>query len=70
MEERPVYGRGRPSPHKPRPVTAIRYRLTTTIRPQTERIRRLEEEAGCFVLLTNVPTAGDLAHNAGAVLTA
>ena len=45
VEERPVYGRGRPSPHKPRPVKAIRYRLTTTISPQTERIRRLEEEA-------------------------
>ena len=64
VEERPVYGRGRPSPHTPRPVKAIRYRLTTTISPETERIRRLEEEAGCFVLLTNVPTAGDLAHNA------
>jgi transposase len=70
VEERPVYGRGRPSPHKPRPVKAIRYRLTSTISPQTERIRRLEEEAGCFVLLTNVPTAGDLAHNAGEVLKA
>jgi transposase len=70
VEERPVYGRGRPSPHKPRPVKAIRYRLQTTISPQTERIRRLEEEAGCFVLRTNVPTAGDLAHTAGAVLKA
>lgn len=67
---RPVYGRGRPSPHKPRPVKAIRSRLTTTISPQTERIRRLEEEAGCFVLLTNVPTAGDLAHHAGEGLKA
>jgi transposase len=25
VEERPVYGRGRPSPHQPRPVKAIRY---------------------------------------------
>src|SRR5437870_10054157 len=24
VEERPVYGRGRPSPHKPRPITALR----------------------------------------------
>jgi transposase len=70
VEERPVYGRGRPSPHKLRPVKAIRYRLKTTISPQTERILRLEAEAGCFVLLTNVPTAGDLAHNAGEVLQA
>jgi transposase len=69
VEEQLVYGRGRPSAHKPRPVTAIRYRLKTTISPQTERIGRLEEEAGCFVLLTNVPMAGDLAHNARDILT-
>ena len=69
VEERPVYGRGRPSPQQPRPIKALRYRLKTTISPQTERIARLEEEAGCFVLLTNVPTAGDLAHSARALLT-
>ncbi len=69
VEERPVYGRGRPSSHKPRPIKAMRYRLKTTISPQTERIARLEEEAGCFVLLTNVPTAGDLAHSARDILT-
>jgi transposase len=69
VEERPVYGRGRPSAQKPRPVKAMRYRLKTTIHPQTERIVRLEEEAGCFVLLTNVPTTGDLAHSARDILT-
>src|SRR5436309_92668 len=69
VEERPVYGRGRPSAHTPRPVKALRYRLKTTIRPHTERIRRMEEEAGCFVLLTNVPTAGDMAHSAREILT-
>jgi transposase len=69
VEERPVYGRGRPSPHKPRTVKALRYRLKTTIRPQTERIGRMEQEAGCFVLLTNVPTAGHLAHRARDLLS-
>ena len=69
VEERPLYGRGRPSPHKPRSVKAMRYRLKTTIKLQTERILRLAEEAGCFVLLTNVPTAGDLAHSARGILT-
>jgi transposase len=68
-EERPVYGRGRPSAHKPRPITAMPYRLKTAISPQTERIARLEEEAGCFVLLTNVPTVGELAHSARDILT-
>jgi transposase len=69
VEERPVYGRGRPSPHKPRPIKALRYRLKTAISMQTERIARLEEEAGCFVLLTNVPTAGPRAHSARDILT-
>src|SRR5712691_9204032 len=69
VEEQPVYGRGRPSAQKPRPVKAMRYRLKTTIRPQTEYIVRREEEAGCFVLLTNVPIAGDLAHSARDILT-
>jgi transposase len=69
VEERSVYGRGRPSSHKPRPSKATRYRLKTTISPRTECIGRMEEEAGCFVLLTNVPTAGDLAHSAREILT-
>ncbi len=69
VEERPLYGRGRPSPHKPRPVKALRYRLKTTISSHTERIGRMEEEAGCFVLLTNVPPAGTPAHSARDILT-
>src|SRR5262250_747596 len=69
VEERPVYGRGRPSPQKPRPIKAMRYRLQTAISPQTEHITRLEAAAGCFVLLTNVPTEGDLAHSARDLLT-
>jgi transposase len=69
VEERPVYGRGRPSLQKPRPIKAMHYRLKTAISPQSEHMARLEEEAGCFVLLTNVPTAGDLAHSARDILT-
>jgi transposase len=69
VEERPQYGRGRPSATKPRAVKAMRYRLQSTVSAQTERMARLYEEAGCFVLLTNVPTAGDLAHSAGEVLS-
>ena len=69
VEERPQYGRGRPSATKPRAVKAMRYGLQTTVSAQTARIAGLYEEAGCFVLLTNVSTAGDLAHSAGEVLT-
>jgi transposase len=69
VEERPLYSRGRPSSTTPRAVKAMRYRLKTTVGIQTERIARLKEEAGCFVLLTNVPTTGDLAHSARDLLT-
>jgi hypothetical protein len=64
-----VYGRGRPRGPTPRPVKARRYRLKTTVRPHTERLRRLEEEAGCCVRLTHGPTAGALAHRARERLT-
>jgi len=47
----------------------MRSRRQTTLRPHIERISRREEEAGCFVLLTNVPTAGTLAHRARDILT-
>jgi len=67
-EERPLDGRGRPSPHQPRPVKAIRSQLTTTISPQPERLVRMEAEAGCFVLRTQVPTAGELTPSAREVL--
>jgi len=46
----------------------MHYRLKTTIRPHPERSSRLEEEGGCFVRLTNVPTAGHLAHSARELL--
>jgi transposase len=43
--------------------------LQTTISPQTERMARLEDEAGGFVLLPNVPPTGDLAPSARDSLT-
>jgi hypothetical protein len=64
-----VDGRGRPSSHQPRPINATRDRLETTIRPHTERIGRREAEAGCCIWRPHVPTAGDLAQSAGALLT-
>ena len=68
VKECPIYGRGRPSLRQPRPIKAMHYRLQVTISPQTAQIARCEEEAGCFVLLSNVPTAGKLGHRADEVL--
>lgn len=70
VEERPRYGRGRPSTRKPRAIQAMRYGLKPTLKEQTTYIASKRTEAECFVLLTNVSTAGELAHSAGDVLKA
>ena len=70
VEERPRYGKGRPSQRQPREVKTMRYGLRVTLREYTASLARKREEAGCFVLLTNVPATGDLAHSAKDVLQA
>jgi transposase len=70
VEERPQYGPGRPRRHQPRPVKAMRYGLQPTLRERAEVIARKRQEAACFVLLTNVPTTGEMAHSAKEVLGA
>jgi len=70
VQERPRYGPGRPSSTQPRVVKALRYGLQVTLHERAEVITRKTQEAGCFVLLTNVPTAGEMAHQAGDVLRA
>src|SRR5499433_1576742 len=70
VEERPKYGPGRPSQKQPRVVKALRYGLQVTLHERAEVVARKVQEAGCFVLLTNVPTEGEMAHSAGEVLQA
>jgi transposase len=70
VEERPQYGPGRPSRTQPRRVKAVRYGLQVTLHERSEVIARKTQETGCFVLLTNVPSAGEMAHRAGDVLRA
>lgn len=70
IEERPKYGPGRPSPQQPRVVQAWRYGLQGTRHERSEVIARQAEDAGGVVLLTNVPTQGEMAHSAGEVLRA
>jgi transposase len=54
IEKLPKYGRGRPASGKPRAVVCYEYRLTTTIMEAPEKVNPLRQEAGCFVLLTNL----------------
>jgi transposase len=70
VEARPKYGPGRPSANKPRTAVALQYGLKVTLHERPEAIARKSQEAGCFVLLSNVPSEGDIAHDATAVLTA
>src|SRR5215813_10320051 len=70
VEERPKYGPGRPSLKQPRVVKALRYGLQVTLHERAEVIARKVQETGCFVLLTNVPPEGEMAHSAGEVLRA
>jgi transposase len=55
FESRPVYGRGRPSKSGMRQVKELRHRVVVEVRQDKEAIEKLREEAGCFVLLANVP---------------
>ena len=68
--ECPTYGPGRPSAPRPRVVKALRDGLQGTLHERAEVMARKTHETGCFVLLTNVPTAGEMAHRAGDVLRA
>jgi hypothetical protein len=70
VEERPKYGPGRPSQKQPRVVKALRYGLRVTLHERSEVIARKMQETGCFVLLTNVPTEGEMAHSASEILRA
>jgi len=70
VEAYPKYGPGRPSQKQPRVIKALRYGLQVTLRERAEVIARRTQETGCFVLLTNVPTVGEMAHRAGDVLRA
>src|SRR5262245_14037035 len=70
VAERPKYGPGRPSQPQPRVVKALRYGLQATLHERAEVIARTIQETGCFVLLTNVSTQGEMAHSAREVLQA
>jgi len=54
VEEIPKYGRGRPAAGNPRKVLRTEYRVTATVAEAPEKVEPLREEAGCFVLLTNL----------------
>ena len=55
FENRPACGPGRPCKNGTRRVQGIRHRVLATVSENQAAVEKLREEAGCFVLLTNVP---------------
>jgi len=68
-QEVPHYGRGRPPKGKPRPVRSRTWRLDLHIEQNAEAVGELEERAGCFVLITNLPPRGKKAKTGCEVLS-
>jgi transposase len=58
VQEIARYGRGRPKADGTRTVKRMDYRLNLRLDPDEEAISRARREAGCFVLLSNVPLDG------------
>ena len=54
VEKVAKYGRGRPPVGKPRPVLRYEYRVAAKVSEVPEKVKPLRDQAGCFVLLTNL----------------
>lgn len=68
--EKEIYARGRPLKNGERRVARVRYVLEGEVIEDKDEVKRIREVAGCFVLLTNVPTSGSMAHSPEDVLAA
>jgi len=55
VEEKPLYGKGRPRKDGFRVIKEMRYMVSAEIAEDVVAVSTFREEAGCFVLLTNVP---------------
>ncbi|GFP42850.1 hypothetical protein HKBW3C_01974, partial [Candidatus Hakubella thermalkaliphila] len=65
-----TYFRGRPPKNGERRISKVRYALEGEVVERSEEVERIREAAGCFVLLTNTPTEGEMAHSPVDVLAA
>ncbi len=70
VEEKKYYGRGRPPKNGRRKVSHTRYTVTAHIEEKADHIAQKRAEAGCFVLLTNVLTQGEMAETGEELLQA
>lgn len=68
VEEKHYHGPGRPPKNRPRKVVSTRYILRTCIEEKSEQIQRKRKEAGCFVLLANIPAEEEKGKSGGELL--
>jgi len=73
VEERPIYGKGRPRKDGFRELQEMRYLISVDISENKTAVSTFRKEAGCFVLITNVPreTQGEhMGYDSKAILEA
>ena len=63
-----TYARGRPAKGKPRKIECRQYEVEFVIEEKGQAVEKKREEAGCFVLLTNVVKEGEGAQSAEQML--
>lgn len=68
VKEKPTYSRGRPPAGGERKVSKTTYVLSGEVVERTGEAEAARSAAGCFVLLTNVPRSGVMAHTGAEVL--
>jgi len=70
VEEKVTYARGRPPKNGVHKVAKVRYILAGEVVERSNEVERIREASGCFVLMTNTPTEGDMTHSPTDVLVA
>ena len=69
IEQRPRYQRGRPKDGVQQ-ISEMRYGLRCKLVENNQAVFRLKQEAGCFVMITNVPAHGENGYDSRAILKA
>ena len=70
VKEKPTYFRGRPPKEGERKIAKMMYVLEGEVAERKDAVERARAAAGCFVLLTNVPDSGEMAHSGAEALAA
>jgi transposase len=70
FESQAKFRRGRPRQGEERAIEHLYWQVRGRTEVNQEWSQRQLEEAGCFVLLTNTPSAGEMAHNGREALEA